>query len=252
MALTAEASRPVVVVTGAASGIGAELAIALSQQWAVVACDLPARRRGLGALASGHGIVTVDADVANPDDVSRLFKTAAATGPLRGAVNCAGVGVRACISETTPDVFDRLVAVNFRGNFLVIRAALLALRQQGTAGSVVAVSSINAAIGFPTQAVYSAAKAAVNSLVTAAAVEGGPYGVRVNAIAPGSTRTGMNPRAGENPAENQAIPLGRVAQPADMVGPVRFLLSDESAYVTGCVLTVDGGLMHLRGGYSLE
>ncbi len=134
-----------------------------------------------------------------------------------------------------------------------MRAAHLALRRQGTPGSVVVVSSINGLIGLPSQAVYSAAKAAVNSLVTAGAVEGGPYGIRVNAIAPGSTRTaGMNPNAGDDPAENLGIPMRRVGQPEDMVGPVRFLLSDESAYVTGCVLTVDGALMHVRGHFSLQ
>jgi L-rhamnose 1-dehydrogenase len=144
-------------------------------------------------------------------------------------------------------MFDFLIGANLKSNFLVMRAALLALRRQGGGGSVVVVSSINATIGLPDQAVYTAAKAAVNSLVTAAAVEGGPYGTRVNAIAPGLTRTrGMSPRAGDDPAENRAIPLGRVGQPIDMVGPVRFLLSDESAYVTGSVLSVDGGLMHLR------
>jgi len=247
-----EHAKEVVVVTGAASGIGKELAVALARQWTVVACDLPERVPEIEALAAEHGTVAVGANVAKPGDVDSLFEAARRSGPLRGAVSCAGVLTKAYLSETTPEVFDQLVDVNLKGNFLVMRAAHQALRRQGTPGSVVVVSSINALIGLPSQAVYSAAKAAVNSLVAAAAVEGGPYGIRVNAIAPGSTRTaGMNPHAGDDPAENLAIPMRRVGQPGDMVGPVSFLLSDESAYVTGCVLTVDGGLMHVRGHFSL-
>jgi len=249
----AERAKEVVVVTGAASGIGRQLAIALAREWTVVTCDLPERMPEIEALAAEHGTVAVGADVAKPGDVDALFEAAGRSGPLRGAVSCAGVLAKAYLSETTPEMFDHLVDVNLKGNFLVMRAAHQALRRQGRPGSVVVVSSINGLIGLPSQAVYSAAKAAVNSLVTAAAVEGGPYGIRVNAIAPGSTRTaGMNPKAGDDPAENLAIPMGRVGQPEDMVGPVRFLLSDESAYVTGCVLTVDGALMHVRGPFSLQ
>lgn len=237
----------VVVVTGAASGIGEELARSLAREWTVVAADLPERLAELELAAAEHGFVAVGADVSRPQDVEALFEHARQTGRIGGVASCAGVTRPAHVSETTPEMFDFLIGANLKSNFLVMRAALLALRRQGGGGSVVVVSSINATIGLPDQAVYTAAKAAVNSLVTAAAVEGGPYGTRVNAIAPGLTRTrGMSPRAGDDPAENRAIPLGRVGQPIDMVGPVRFLLSDESAYVTGSVLSVDGGLMHLR------
>ena len=243
--------RDVVVVTGAASGIGEGVATGLAKDWLIVAADVPSRIGELEDLASRHGVVPVGADVSDPGDVERLFEVAAAAGPFRGAVNCAGIGGGGYLSETSTELFDRLVAVHFKGTFLVIRAAHRLLRAQQRPGSIVAVSSINGTIGYPDQAVYSAAKAAVNSLVTAAAVEGGQFGVRVNALAPGSTRTaGMNPRAGERPSELQRIPMRRVGYPADMVGPVRFLLSDESAYVTGSVLTVDGGLMHVRGGFT--
>lgn len=244
--------RPVVVVTGAASGIGRALALALNQDWPVVASDLPARAGELEAMGEQHGVLPVTADVGDPGQVERLFEAALAHGPLHGAVNCAGIGQLGYLSETTPEMFDKLVNVHFKGTFLVIRAAYLALRRLGRPGSIVTVSSINGAIGLPGQAVYSAAKAAANSLVGAAAVEGGPYGVRVNAIAPGSTRTAMNPHAGEGDEGRVLIPMRRAGFPADMVGPVRFLLSEESAYVTGCVLSVDGGLMHMRGGFSYD
>jgi NAD(P)-dependent dehydrogenase (short-subunit alcohol dehydrogenase family) len=237
----------VVVVSGAASGIGEELARALAPTWTVVAADLPARLPELSRAADEHGFLAVGADVTRPLDVDALFERAGGAGRIGGVVSCAGATRPAHVSETSPEMFDFLIGANLKTNFLMIRAALLAMRRQAGPGSVVVVSSINATVGLPSQAVYTAAKAAVNSLVTAAAVEGGPYGTRVNAIAPGLTRTrGMSPHAGDDPAENRAIPMGRVGQPADMVGPVRFLLSDESAYVTGCILSVDGGLMHLR------
>lgn len=240
----------VVIVTGAASGIGEELAVQLARDWTIVAADLPARQAELKAQADAHGLHAVAADVSDPEQVEALFTGAAQLGTLAGSVNCAGVTRVAHVTETSPELYDSLMAVNLKGNFLMLRAAALALRRQGTPGSIVAITSINAVAGLPDQAVYTAAKAAVNSLVTAAAVECGPYGIRVNAVAPGSTRTaGMNPRAGDDPATVEDIPLGRVGYPSDIVGPVRFLLSEQSAYVTGSVLTVDGGLVHMRASY---
>jgi NAD(P)-dependent dehydrogenase (short-subunit alcohol dehydrogenase family) len=243
-------TREVVVVTGAASGIGEELAVQLATTWTIVAADLPDRLPELRHLAEAHGLHAVAVDVSKADEVDHLFREAEQVGPLAGSVNCAGFTRHAHVTDTDPELYDSLMGVNLRGNFLMLRAAVLALRRQDKPGSVIAVSSINAMIGLPDQAVYSAAKAAVNSLVAAAAVENGPYGVRVNALAPGAIRTrGMFPNGGDDPAHSRPIPLRRVATPRDMVGPVRFLLSDESAYVTGCVLVVDGGLMHMRGGY---
>jgi len=181
----------------------------------VVTCDLPERMPEIEALAAEHGTVAVGADVAKPGDVDSLFEAAKGSGPLRGAVSCAGVLAKAYLSETTPEMFDHLVDVNLKGNFLVMRAAHQALRRQGRPGSVVVVSSINGLIGLPSQAVYSAAKAAVNSLVTAAAVEGGPYGIRVKCHSsrvdsyrwhepqgPATTR----PRASPSPCAGSANP----------------------------------------------
>jgi NAD(P)-dependent dehydrogenase (short-subunit alcohol dehydrogenase family) len=240
----------VLVVTGAASGIGEELAVQLSRDWTVVAADLPARLPELKQMADAYALHPVAADVSDPEQVDALFAEAARLGPLAGSVNCAGVTKVAHLTETSPELYDSLMGVNLKGNFLMLRAAALALRRQGAPGSIVAITSINAMAGLPDQAIYTAAKAAVNSLVTAAAVECGPYGIRVNAVAPGSTRTaGMNPRAGDDPATVEYIPMRRVGYPSDIVGPVRFLLSAESAYVTGSVLVVDGGLMHVRGSY---
>lgn len=243
-------TRQVVVVTGAASGIGEELAVQLAKDWTIMATDLPTQLPKLRRLADAHALHAVGADVSDPEQVEAVFTEAARVGTLVGSVNCAGVTRIAHLTETSPELYDYLMAVNLKGNFLMMRAAALALRRQETPGSIVAISSINAVAGLPDQAIYSAAKAAVNSLVTAAAVECGPYGIRVNAIAPGSTRTaGMNPRAGDDPEAVMNIPMRRVGYPSDIVGPTRFLLSEESAYVTGSVLTVDGGLMHMRASY---
>ena len=243
-------TRKVLVVTGAASGIGEELAVQLARDWTIVAADLPVRLPELQRLADAHALHVVGADVSDPEQVEDLFGRAVRLGTLAGSVNCAGFTKIAHVTETSPELYDSLMAVNLKGNFLMLRAAALALRRQEVPGSIVAITSINAVAGLPDQAIYTAAKAAVNSLVSAAAVECGPYGIRVNAIAPGSTRTaGMNPRAGDDPAAVSHIPMRRVGYPSDIVGPARFLLSADSAYVTGSVLTVDGGLMHMRGSY---
>ncbi len=116
--MAAEHAKGVVVVTGAASGIGKQLAIGLAREWTVVTCDLPERMPEIEALAAEHGTVAVAADVAKSEDVEALFAAAGRSGPLRGAVSCAGVLAKAYLSETSPEMFDHLVDVNFKGNFL--------------------------------------------------------------------------------------------------------------------------------------
>jgi NAD(P)-dependent dehydrogenase (short-subunit alcohol dehydrogenase family) len=121
----------VVVVTGAASGIGEELARSLAREWTVVAADLPERLAELELAAAEHGFVAVGADVSRPQDVEALFEHARQTGRIGGVASCAGVTRPAHVSETTPEMFDFLIGANLKSNFLVMRAALLALRRQG-------------------------------------------------------------------------------------------------------------------------
>lgn len=244
----------ITIITGAASGIGEGLALGLSPSRQLVLCDLPEKKAQLDLLAdqiNGSSRVeatVLTADVSDPDGVAGLLRDARRVGIVDGLVNCAGVTMVKGILETSVADFHLLINVNLLGTQLCITEAARAMKADQVGGSIVAISSINALIGMPSQAVYTAAKAAINSLVASAAYDLGPDGIRVNAIAPGSIRTaGMNPHGGEDQTFVDRIPLRRIGHPEDMVGPVRFLLSDAASYVTGAVLVVDGGLMQLRG-----
>lgn len=239
---------PVTIVTGAASGIGEGVACGLAGSHRLVLADLVASADRLAAVAERTGAVAVHADVSDPGDVDALVQQARQLGPVTGLVNCAGFTRHERLDETSVEDFRSLLDVNLLGTVLTLTATAKQMQRDGVPGSLVTMSSINAFVGAQGQAVYTAAKAAVNSVVASAAQDWGPDGIRVNAIAPGSIRTaGMNPRAGDHPGHAERIPLRRVGHPVDLVGPVRFLLSGESAYVTGAVLVVDGGMMLLRG-----
>lgn len=238
----------VTIITGAASGIGEGLAYGLAGTHRLVVSDLPANADKLAALADATGAVAFNADVSRSDDVDALVQRARALGPVSGLVNCAGFTRQERIDQTSVEDFRSLIDVNLLGTLLTLTSTAAQMRRDRVGGSLVTISSINAFIGARQQAVYSAAKAAVNSIVTAAAQDWGPDGIRVNAVAPGSIRTaGMNPHAGDHPGHAERIPLRRIGRPDDLVGPVRFLLGADSAYVTGTVLVVDGGMMLLRG-----
>ena len=152
--------------------------------------------------------------------------------------------------EVADDEIDEVLRVNSFGAISVAIAAARALREQG-GGSIVNVTSRLASIGVPTMGVYSASKGALLAFTTAAAVELAPHGIRVNAVAPGMTRTplyetwlaGLDDPAAEAARVASAIPLGRIAEPADVSAAVRFLLSPEAGYITGVSLPVDGGYL---------
>lgn len=238
----------VTIITGAAGGIGCGLVTSLAPTLRLVLVDLPARLRELIQLAEQTGAHAVAADVSVEHDVQALVAQARRLGPITGLVHCAGFTRHERIGETSVQDFQSLVNTNLLGTLLCMTAVAEQMQADAVSGSLVAISSINALIGAKKQAVYTATKAAIHSLVVSAAQEWGPSGIRVNAIAPGSIRTpGMNPQAGDDPELNRRIPLQRVGLPADLVGPVRFLLSDEAAYMTGTVVVVDGGLMLVRG-----
>jgi NAD(P)-dependent dehydrogenase (short-subunit alcohol dehydrogenase family) len=205
-----------------------------------VSRSLPGRRT--------EQLLDVSADLADPASAERVVSAAlAAFGRLDGLVNNAGLDLAKPLLETTVDEAQRIFAVNALAPLWMIQAATPALAERG--GAIVNVTSRLAHVGVPEMAVYGASKGALRALTHGAAVELGPVGVRVNAVAPGMTETPLfrewvESRADPGLARAEVegrIPLGRLATPEDVAKAIVFLISDDAAHITGVTLPVDGG-----------
>jgi NAD(P)-dependent dehydrogenase (short-subunit alcohol dehydrogenase family) len=240
-------SNKVVIVTGASRGIGAAAAKVFAAEGASVV--VAARdEHALDALAaeiaeSGGTAHAVATDVTDPASVERMVAAALERyGRLDGAFNNAGEGHRpAPLAELSPEDFDRSLAVNLRGLFLCLRAELAEL---GSGGAIVNMTSTAGVSGAPGMAAYTAAKHGVVGLTKTAALDYGPSGIRVNAVAPGPILTDGG--IGAAPAEVQEkvaamLPLKRLGTTIEVARVAAFLLSDAAAFVNGAVLPIDGG-----------
>lgn len=241
-----------VVVVGAGSGIGEAAAhLAAAQGASVVAADLngeAAERVAARIRAEGFAARAVPCDITRTTDVEALFADLPAS--LWGVVSTPSINVRKPLLRYEPDEFDRVVTLNLKGTFHVLRAAGRALTALGR-GSIVLVSSIRSQVVEPGQGVYAATKAGILQLARTAAAEFGPSGVRVNALAPGVTETPLTAPIKAHPgwyrAYAEKTALGRWAAAEEMAGPIVFLLSDAASYVTGSLLVVDGGWLAVDG-----
>jgi len=243
-------TAPVAVVTGAARGIGRALAEELGRRGTpVVLCDVDAAGLDSVRQTIGARVWAVRGDVTKPDDVERMAAEARrVAGPIGGLVNCAGIYPVTPLLELSAEEWDRVLAVNLRGPFLVTQAVARGMIADGVGGSVVNISSTSSRLARPGIAHYGASKAGLNQLTAVAAVELAPHGIRVNAILPGvigterveSSLTTEAARA-EHAAKLARIPLARVGEPAEIVSLALFLLSPESSYCTGALFTADGG-----------
>jgi len=229
------------LVTGAASGIGAAVVRAFLAAGArVVAID-----REPVALedAAKERALAVVGDVTRPRDVeAAVARATGAFGGLDAVVNCAGVTADGVVWKLSDEQWRRVVDVNLTGSFHVVRASIPALRARG-GGAIVLVSSVNGLRGKFGQSNYAASKAGVVALAKSAALEAARFQVRVNAVAPGYVRTPMTARLPQE-FQDEALretPLGRLAEPQDVAGPILFLCSPLARHVTGAVLRVDGG-----------
>jgi NAD(P)-dependent dehydrogenase (short-subunit alcohol dehydrogenase family) len=237
------------IVTGASSGLGVIFARALARAGADVV--LGARRgEALDELVAdlrleGHSAVAVRTDVRVPDDCERLAEAALeAFGRIDVLVNNAGLTAAVPATREDPDDFRRVMDVNVNGVYWMSQSCA---RRMHHGGSIINISSI---VGFTTigipQAAYAASKAALTGLTRDLAVQWGVRKrIRVNGLAPGFIDAGMTAEAPDEMAASQAhrIALGRPGQDSDLAGPIVFLASDASSYVTGSVLLVDGGVL---------
>ncbi|MGP4033151.1 SDR family oxidoreductase [Pseudarthrobacter sp. 1C304] len=250
----AAAGPAVVIVTGASRGIGA--AVALRAARAGYAVVVNYARDASGAAATVEGItadggtaVAVQADVSDPAAVGRLFDAAAALGRLTAVVNNAGItgNLIGPLVEVPPATLRRVLDVNVAGLAFVCQEAVrrLSTRHGGGGGCIINISSTATKAGSPdTWVHYAASKGAVDVLTVGLAAEVAAQGIRVNGVAPGSTRTGLHAAAGmPDRVErlNPTIPMGRGAEPDEVAAAVLWLLSDEAGYITGAVLPVSGG-----------
>ena len=233
------------LITGAARGIGAEIAASLRREGAELALlDIDADRVVATSKALGGKAYSVDlADVeATVDGVSRAISD---LGGLEILVNNAGILKMAPLLEIDPADWDQTFAVNVRAMLITIQLAAKAMIPNGR-GSIINMASMGGKIGGPNQAHYAASKAAVISLTQVAAKELGPYGITVNCICPGYVLTEMGAATRTEAMVREwsaKSPLGRLAEPSDVANMAVFLASDEASYCTGQAMNVTGGMV---------
>ena len=241
-------SDRVAVVIGAGSGIGEVAAKALASIGARVVCgDLKldnAEQTANALRPLGHA-TSRTIDISQSDSVEEFFRTTLAEQKrLDVVVTTPGMNIRKLLVDYTDDEFDRVVELNLKGTFRVLREAGR-LMSTTRSGSLIAFSSIRSLVVEPGQSIYAATKAGIVQIVRTLAAELGPYGVRVNAIAPGVVETPLTRPIKSQEEWYRAYQaksvFNRWASADEMAGPVAFLASDASSYVTGSVLFVDGG-----------
>ena len=243
-------SSPVVLITGALTGIGRATALAFAKDGASIVASgrreaegkaLEAELRSLGAEAA-----FIRADVRHEDEVRNLVdQTVARFGRIDSAVNAAGTeGQPGPLIDQSSESYAATFDINVLGTLLSLKHELRVMQAQGH-GSIINISSTYGHEGAAGAAVYAASKHAVEGLTKSAALEGARSGVRVNAVAPGPTETGMLNRftgtAERKAALAKTVPLGRVGQPGEIARAAVFLASEKASFITGQVLTADGG-----------
>ena len=242
----------VAIVSGASSGIGRATAVALAREGAQV---IAVGRNGgdlegvVAEIKHADGAAIAVAGDLMADEVPEMIVKTAATrfGGIDIVVNAAGMIAMGTTDNTTDEGWDRLMGLNVRAPFRVMRAAFPYLKERR--GAVVNVSSVNGQRVFPNLVAYNTSKAALDQLTRCAAIEWAPAGVRVNAVSPGVTVTNLHRRSGMNEEAYQAFlvrskethPLGRPGQASEIAALILFLASDQAGWITGETIAIDGG-----------
>lgn len=235
------AMKKTALITGASRGIGAETARLLARDgWKVIISYLNSEKEAL-ALSAEIGAAAVRADVADKEQVRRMFHE---SGGVDLLVNNAGIALEQMFGDTSVEDWQRLFAVNVDGVFHCCQAALPHMIRQKS-GRIINVSSIWGITGASCEVAYSATKAAVIGLTKALAKELGPSGICVNCVAPGVIGTDMNASLPESAMEmlKEETPLGRIGTARDVAETICFLASDAAAFITGQIISPNGGIV---------
>ncbi len=243
-----------VLVTGGGSGIGLATAQAFAEEGANVAVGDVSADRGKVALAllrrqSGEAVF-VRGDVSRETDARRMIeRTVAAFGRLDILFSNAGILIEAPVHEMSSEDWDRILAVNLKGSFLVAKHAVRVMLRQG-GGVIVNTASVNALVGDPDEAAYCASKAGVALLTKSMALAYAKDHIRVNAVCPGWVETPMFQQEADHRNVTLSAyrafaakqhPIGRIGRPEEIARVVLFLASEESSYITGSLVVADGG-----------
>jgi L-xylulose reductase len=232
-----------VLITGAGKGIGrATVADLLRRGARVIALSRTAA--DLAEIEAEHGCKTVVVDLGDAEATRAAVRAAL---PFDFLVNNAGTAALHSVLDTTPEIFDSVMAVNCRAPLIVSQEYARDRIARGAKGAIVNVSSISSFIGFADHAAYCASKAALDGLTRVMANELGRQGIRVNGVHPVITLTPMAVKAWSDPAKSdpmlKRIPLGRFVEPPEVASVIAYLLSDDAAMVNGVDLPVDGGFL---------
>lgn len=239
-------------VTGAGGGIGGAIAIRLASEGAAVAvCDIDeaaASRCAATVTASGGRAIAIAFDVSDHRAaIAAADRAERELGPIDILVNNAGWDVVKPFVDTTPELWDKLIAINYRGVLNCCAAIAPRMRTRGAGGKIVSISSDAARVGSTGEAVYAGCKAAIIGFSKTLARELARDRINVNVVCPGPTdtallRSAMEGREGVLTAMARNIPMRRIGQPADLAGAVAFFASADSDFATGQVISVSGGL----------
>ncbi len=240
------------LITGAGSGLGRAIAEGYAQVGAKIACvDISAQDSELvagGIEKRGGNAVSAECDVSQAEDVRKAVETSLKMfGSIDILVNNAGIGIRSNAENMTDEMWDRVLDINLKGTFLFCREVGRHMIERGKGGRIINMASIGGLVGVETgNANYCASKGGIIAMTRTLAIEWAKHNILVNAIAPSHTRTPLIEKLMEQKPEVKQyflnnIPLGRLAEPIDIVGPAIFLASEAASFITGHTLIVDGG-----------
>lgn len=248
----------VAVVTGGNSGIGLAIVEELARQGASVVIDYIAHPEATAALEKqlaglGEQAIGVEADVSKVADLEKLVAAAVAKfGRLDVMVNNAGVETRTSVLDTTEAQYEKVLDINLKSAFFGTQVAAKQMIKQGSGGRIINITSVHEDWPMPGNTAYCLSKGGMRMLTRTAGLELAPHKILVTGVGPGAVATPINTSTMNDPALlkklDDAIPLGRMAQPSEIASVVAFLASDAASYITATTIFADGGIMQSSPG----